>query len=173
MPEWTWERWQWRGTPHSQKLQHYWNLTIRLFSVKCRTLVGGVLPLCREEVGVFYSPMDEKILIILVNVHQRVLTCKEMFQDIKFRKFKVEGIFGENILGHPQGGNFEFKMIFYYRSKRVGEYRLILLKFSYPFICIFLSVSFFFFTIYLPDSFQFYILLKYISYSYIYIYIYM
>ena len=32
-PGWTWERWQWRGTPHSPKLQHCWNLTIRLFSV--------------------------------------------------------------------------------------------------------------------------------------------
>ena len=40
-PEWTWERWQWRGTPHSQKLQHYWNLTIRLFNVISKTLVGG------------------------------------------------------------------------------------------------------------------------------------
>ena len=32
-PEWTWERLQWRGTSHSPKLQHYWNLTIRMFSV--------------------------------------------------------------------------------------------------------------------------------------------
>ena len=32
-PEWTWEQWQWKGTRHSPKLQHYWNLTIRLFSV--------------------------------------------------------------------------------------------------------------------------------------------
>ena len=52
-PEWTWEWWQWRGIPHSRKLQHCWNLTIRLFSVMSRTLivvVGGwwVLPLCRE-----------------------------------------------------------------------------------------------------------------------------
>ena len=30
-PEWTWMRWQWRGTPHSLKIQHYRNLTIRLF----------------------------------------------------------------------------------------------------------------------------------------------
>ncbi len=45
-----------RGTLHSPKLQNYWNLTIRLFSVISRTLVGGVLPLCREAVGVFYSP---------------------------------------------------------------------------------------------------------------------
>ena len=30
-----------KGTPHSPKLQHTWNLTIRLFSVIYRTLVGG------------------------------------------------------------------------------------------------------------------------------------
>ena len=40
-PEWTWEGWQWRGTPHSPKLQQY---TIRLFSVISRTLVRRVLP---------------------------------------------------------------------------------------------------------------------------------
>ena len=39
-PERTWERWQWRDTLHSLKLQHYWNLIIRLFSVICMTLVG-------------------------------------------------------------------------------------------------------------------------------------
>ena len=59
-PEWIWERWQWRGTLHSPKLQHYWILTIRLFSVISRTLVGGggggVLTLCREAVNVFDSP---------------------------------------------------------------------------------------------------------------------
>ena len=35
-----------KGTPHSPKLKHYWILTIRLFSVISRTLVGEVLPLC-------------------------------------------------------------------------------------------------------------------------------
>ena len=50
------EWWQWRVSLHSLKLLHYWNLTIRLFSVITRTLVGGVLPLCRGAVGVFYSP---------------------------------------------------------------------------------------------------------------------
>ena len=54
--QWTWERRRWRGTPHSLKFQHHWNLTIRLFSVISRTLVGWVLPLCRDAVGVFYSP---------------------------------------------------------------------------------------------------------------------
>ena len=33
--------------------QHHWNLTIRLFSVISRTLVEGVLPLCKGAVDVF------------------------------------------------------------------------------------------------------------------------
>ena len=45
-----------RGTLHSPKVQHYWNLTIRLFSIISRTLEGGVLLLCRDAVGVFCSP---------------------------------------------------------------------------------------------------------------------
>ena len=38
------------------KLQHYWSIIIRLFSVICKTFVGGVLLLCRDAVGVFYNP---------------------------------------------------------------------------------------------------------------------
>ena len=34
--EWTWEWWQWKRTPHSLKL-----LTIRLFHVISKTLIGG------------------------------------------------------------------------------------------------------------------------------------
>ena len=41
-PEWNLELWQWRGTLHSPKPQHYWCLTIRLFSVISRTLIGRV-----------------------------------------------------------------------------------------------------------------------------------
>ena len=40
----------------SPKLQHCWNLTIRLFSVISGHSLGGVLPLCRGAVSVFYSP---------------------------------------------------------------------------------------------------------------------
>ena len=35
----------------------------------------------------------------------------EMFQYMKLWKFKVDSIPGENILGHPHDGNFEFKRI--------------------------------------------------------------
>ena len=53
----TWERWQWRSTLHSPKLQHYWNLNIRLSSVISGTTGKGFfLPLCRGAVGVFYNP---------------------------------------------------------------------------------------------------------------------
>ena len=45
-----------KNTPHSPKLQHYWSLSIRFFCVIYRTFVGRVLPLCRDAVGVFYSP---------------------------------------------------------------------------------------------------------------------
>ena len=38
-PKWTWERWLWRCSPHSPKLQNYWSLTIKLFSIITRTLL--------------------------------------------------------------------------------------------------------------------------------------
>ena len=45
-----------KGTQLFPKIQHYWNLIIRLFCVISRTFVGRVLPLFRDAVGVFYSP---------------------------------------------------------------------------------------------------------------------
>ena len=78
-PEWTWEWWQWRGTLHSPKLQHYWSLTLSdclvsypghsksesypsaemqsvYFTASADwALIEGVLPLCRDAVSVFYS----------------------------------------------------------------------------------------------------------------------
>ena len=46
------------GCLRSSKLQHYFNLTIKVFSVICRTLVewGGILPHWRDAVGVFCAP---------------------------------------------------------------------------------------------------------------------
>ena len=49
-PEWTWEQWQWRGTPQSPKHQYYWSITIRWLNVIIRTLVRGVLTLHRDAV---------------------------------------------------------------------------------------------------------------------------
>ena len=46
------------GTPHSPKLQSHWNVTIRLFSVIPRALVGGALPLCRGAVGYSTATAD-------------------------------------------------------------------------------------------------------------------
>ena len=39
-------------------------LTIRLFSVKSKTVVEGFLLLCREYVGVFYSPNRQGRLLM-------------------------------------------------------------------------------------------------------------
>ena len=75
LPLRAWEQWQWIGTSYSPKLQHYWNLIIRLFSVVSgfsleesypsaemqsarppgHSLQGELLLLCRDVVGVFYS----------------------------------------------------------------------------------------------------------------------
>ena len=43
-----------KSTASSPKFQYHRNLLIRLYSVIYRTLVRGVLPLCRDAVGVFY-----------------------------------------------------------------------------------------------------------------------
>ena len=51
MPEWTWKKWQWSSTLHSSKIRHYWNHTIRLFSVISRTLI-----VCRGGITVVYWP---------------------------------------------------------------------------------------------------------------------
>ena len=67
-PEWTWVRWQWRGTLHSPKLHRCWNLTIRLFSVIYRILVRGGVSYPSAEMQSVYStaPADWAILQIVV-----------------------------------------------------------------------------------------------------------
>ena len=67
VPGWTWERWQWMGTPNSPKLHYYWNFTIRLFIVINRTLVEvRGLPFCRDAVSVFYSSSPQPTWLIVV-----------------------------------------------------------------------------------------------------------
>ena len=56
--QWTREWWLWRGTPHSPKLLHYWSLTIRLFSVISRTLVGGGLTPLQSIIINFHKSKD-------------------------------------------------------------------------------------------------------------------
>ena len=69
-PEWTWEQWQWRSTLNSPKLQHCFSLTIRLFNVISTTLVRGILPLCRDAVGIFYSPIWLRHWFLCLMVYQ-------------------------------------------------------------------------------------------------------
>ena len=56
-PEWTWEQWQWWGALHSPKLQHHWNLTIRLFRVIYRTLIGGSYPSAKVQLVYSTDPL--------------------------------------------------------------------------------------------------------------------
>ena len=45
-----------KGYTAFPKCRHYWILTVRLFNVIYRTLVGGVLCLCWDAVRIFCSP---------------------------------------------------------------------------------------------------------------------
>ena len=60
------------GTPHCPNLHYYMNVTISLFSIAPRTLVGGVLPLGRDAVSEFYNP------------NQLGRGCLESYQDIRW-----------------------------------------------------------------------------------------
>ena len=64
------------------KLQHYWSLTIRLFSIIFRTLIGGVLLLSRDAVSVFYSPHNPNKIIqskwILSGIIVKILTALKL-----------------------------------------------------------------------------------------------
>ena len=53
--EWTWNRLQWRDTPHSLKLERYRSLTIRFFNVIARTLVVGGSSYPSAEMQSVYS----------------------------------------------------------------------------------------------------------------------
>ena len=66
-PEWTWEHWQWKGTLHFLKVQHYWSLTIRWFYVKILdTCYGEACTRPSAEIQSVYStaPADWAIEII-------------------------------------------------------------------------------------------------------------
>ena len=61
-----------KGYTTFTKFQHYWSLTMRLFSAISRTLVGGILHLRRDAVGVFYCPNRLGNLKMKVNFSDKV-----------------------------------------------------------------------------------------------------
>ena len=70
-PEWTWERWQWRSTLHPLTLLHYWNLTIRLFIVISRTLIGMYYPSAEmQSVYSTVSPANWKTAKIDMSINK-------------------------------------------------------------------------------------------------------
>ena len=54
--EWTWERWQWKGTPHSTKLQHYYQIVECYIQDTCRG--GGLTPLQRCSRCILQPPLQ-------------------------------------------------------------------------------------------------------------------
>ena len=64
-PEWTWEQWQWRCAPDSPEPQHHWNITLRLFSIISRTLIGGgLIPMqrCSQCILLQHRPTGQATL---------------------------------------------------------------------------------------------------------------
>ena len=57
-----------KGYSAFPKPHHYWNLTIRLFSVLFKILVGGVLTLSSEPDGVFHTL--SRLVKGEINIHQ-------------------------------------------------------------------------------------------------------
>ena len=87
-PEWTWEQWQWRGSLHFSKLQHYWNLTIRLFNVICRTHVGGGLTsLQRCSWCILQLQLTEQVIycdscMAMLRIHKSVWYAKICYRNL-------------------------------------------------------------------------------------------
>ena len=81
--------------------QHYWRLTIRLFNVISRILGEGVFLLCRDVVGVFYSPSQFGIQlygfkysyrILIIYQRKMIYTLSYGFKKI-FLKFYLQSQF--------------------------------------------------------------------------------
>ena len=109
-PVWTWERWQWRSARHSPKVQHYWNLTTRLFSVIYRTLASGVCCSSAETQSVnSTAPADwaSSVLFVLLNpilVFLSLPSFANIFWTISF----------SNVIRHKCGslfGIFSFRWV--------------------------------------------------------------
>ena len=83
-PKSTWQQWKWRGTPHSPKPQHYWGLTIRLFSVISRALIklGGFLHMCRNAVSVFSSLNQLCYITVMLTASSRIQTRFVFFKQL-------------------------------------------------------------------------------------------
>ena len=97
-----WKWWQWRCTPYSPKLQHYWNFSIRLFSVISETLVRWDLTLCRDAVRVFYSPSRLGCRIVEKLSHQASLIVSTLFFKTDICICSIADIYNDiNFFKHP------------------------------------------------------------------------
>ena len=76
--KWTWEQWQWRGTPHSTKLQHNWSLTIRFLVLQKEHSLEGSYSLASMQSVYSTGPPDYALYICkwiqTINVIQQALS---------------------------------------------------------------------------------------------------
>ena len=97
-PEWTWEQWQWRGTPHSPKLQHCWNPTIRLVRVISRTLIG-LTPLQMCSQCILLPQPKGQCVFCLVSLFNGISTFVGDLMPMLFSKRNSSGTFFGRIRG--------------------------------------------------------------------------
>ena len=81
-PEWTKELRQWRGILHFPKLQYYWSLTIRLFSVISGRSLWGVTPLQRYSQCILQPQLTGHLW--LFRTHQLRLVLPSSLRSITF-----------------------------------------------------------------------------------------
>ena len=69
-PEWTLECWQLRSTPHSPKLQHYWNLGIRRCLMSCagHSLIFGVFTPLQRCRWCILQPQPTRVISLVWRV---------------------------------------------------------------------------------------------------------
>ena len=68
-PEWTWKWWEWMST------QHYWNLTIRLFSIISRTLVRLSYPSTEMQSAYSTTIADWARVKLIIYIYICVCVC--------------------------------------------------------------------------------------------------
>ena len=87
-----------------QKLQYYWTLNIVSFGIINRTLVGGVLTLCRDALGVLYSSRRlgqvrtglTRMNLLVYFINSLTTLSSSLFTQFNFTGHKYEEGLGES-----------------------------------------------------------------------------
>ena len=98
-PEWTTEQWPWRGNLHSPKLQHYWNLIIRLFShISGHSLGEGLTPLQMMQLVYSTVPTDWAVLTNGIFINKKFVIKNETYKIFWNFKIQTDNLSSKKIL---------------------------------------------------------------------------